>query len=232
MILWGSRGPQMEQAGPANSWIPQCCGRRLCGRGTLGPRSVERGWVATGLFGLDWKSLVLETWLIWRAAIWTQESWFPSFWPCPLAWRNLPSPAKDFKQTHDRSRRSTCSSQAQGQNRIKAGLVTASRAPSPSPTRNTPLSACPKTNASWWLRWVWQTHISWEWSWSWRWWMSSENTSKLCGISIHALCPLPDCVSLSLSAHPTLPHTHTPHTLHTCPHTPRAYYTHTALSFA
>ena len=60
----------------------------------------------------------------------------------------LPSPAQDFKrQSHDRSRGSTCSSQVQGQSaRIKAGLGTASLAPRPlPPTRHTPASACPKT---------------------------------------------------------------------------------------
>ena len=60
----------------------------------------------------------------------------------------LPSPAQDFKrQSHDRSRGSTCSSQVQGQSaRIKAGLGSASLAPRPlPPTRHTPASACPKT---------------------------------------------------------------------------------------
>jgi len=59
----------------------------------------------------------------------------------PLAWgENLPSPAEDFKQSHDRSHGSTCSSQVQGQNaRTQAGLVTARREPPPPPqTRNTP----------------------------------------------------------------------------------------------
>ena len=59
----------------------------------------------------------------------------------PLAWgENLPSPAEDFKQSHDRSHGSTCSSQVQGQNaRTQAGLVTARREPRPPPqTRNTP----------------------------------------------------------------------------------------------
>ena len=75
---------------------------------------------------------------------------------------NLPSPAKDFKQSRDRSHGSTCSSQVQGQNaRTQPGLVTASREPRPPPpTRNTPLSAWPKTSAGWWG----QTHISREWS--------------------------------------------------------------------
>ena len=81
----------------------------------------------------------------------------------PLAWgENLPSPAEDFKQSHDRSHGSTCSSQVQGQNaRTQAGLVTARREPRPPPKLGTlPLSAWPKTSAGWWG----QTHISWEWS--------------------------------------------------------------------
>ena len=51
---------------------------------------------------------------------------------------NLPSPAKDFKQSRDRSHGSTCSSQVQGQNaRTQPGLVTASREPRPPPQLGT-----------------------------------------------------------------------------------------------
>ena len=75
-------------------------------------------------------------------------SFFGALSPLAMGGGTLPSPAQDFKrQSHDRSRGSTCSSQVQGQSaRIKAGLGTASLAPRPlPPTRHTPASACPKT---------------------------------------------------------------------------------------
>ena len=54
-------------------------------------------------------------------------SFFGALSPLAMGGGTLPSPAQDFKrQSHDRSRGSTCSSQVQGQSaRIKAGLGTA-----------------------------------------------------------------------------------------------------------
>lgn len=63
---------------------------------------------------------------------------------------NLPSPAKDFKQSRDRSHGSTCSSQVQGQNaRTQPGLVTASREPRPPPPNSEHCPVCLAKDKCW-----------------------------------------------------------------------------------
>lgn len=117
----------------------------------MGQRSTGGGMRSPlGLFGLDGKSRVGNLIDVGEQPFEPKGADFLLWGLVSLGMGGgtLPSPAQDFKrQSHDRSRGSTCSSQVQGQSaRIKAGLGTASLAPRPlPPTRHTPASACPKT---------------------------------------------------------------------------------------
>ena len=134
--------PRMERgrAGELlNSSRPWGCGRRLCGRGTLGRRSTGSH---VDFFRVRWKSPLGNLTDV-ENSYWNPRE-VTSLGPC-LPWHggNLLSPAEDVKRSHDGPWGSPCSGQVQGQNaRIRAGLLTASRDPRrpthPPPTRNTP----------------------------------------------------------------------------------------------
>src|SRR5574341_1401443 len=98
------------------------------GRGTLGHRSTGRdGFSPLGLFQVWIGNLVwgkLDP--CWRTAILNPRELTSFFGALSPPWHvgAFPSPAKDFKrQSHDRARGSTCSSQVQGQSaRIQSWL--------------------------------------------------------------------------------------------------------------
>lgn len=103
--------------------------------GSAGGAPWARGpWGATlGLFAWDGKS-PLGNLIDLENSYWNPREVTFGGLVSPGMGGNLPSPAKDFKQSRDRSHGSTCSSQVQGQNaRTQPGLVTASREPRPPP---------------------------------------------------------------------------------------------------
>ena len=129
----------MEQAGGTGELVnAPGLGKEAVGEGHHGPE-VNGGRMRSplGLFGLDGKSRVGNLIDVGEQPFEPKGADFLLWGLVSLGMGGgtLPSPAQDFKrQSHDRSRGSTCSSQVQGQSaRIKAGLGTASLAPRPSP---------------------------------------------------------------------------------------------------
>ena len=168
-------GRTTDGAGRRDRRTRECpgAGEGGCGGGAPWARGQRGGMRSPlGLFGLDGKSRVGNLIDVGEQPFEPKGADFLLWGLVSLGMGGgtLPSPAQDFKrQSHDRSRGSTCSSQVQGQSaRIKAGLGTASLAPRPSPLApcrqlaTRPRLPAQRPSAGCW----WQSHMSREWSWS------------------------------------------------------------------